>query len=49
MNLEIKNLFDLSRTVARDLFEGKRYPWEVLPEIREAILKDVYKRQVHAG
>ena len=39
MNLEIKNLFDLSRTVARDLFEGKRYPWEVLPEIREAILK----------
>lgn len=39
MNIEIKDLFDLTKTIAADLFEGKRYPWEVLPEIKSYILK----------
>ena len=28
----IANLLDLNETIAKDLFEGKTYPWEVLPE-----------------
>ncbi|MDO4615913.1 MAG: UDP-N-acetylglucosamine pyrophosphorylase [Lachnospiraceae bacterium] len=35
----IAELYDLSQTMAAELFEGKTYPWEVLPEIREFILK----------
>lgn len=37
--IEIVNLFDLSHTIAAELFEGKQYPWQVLKEIREFILK----------
>lgn len=29
--LEIKELLDLTKTIAAPLFEGKTYPWEVLP------------------
>ena len=29
----IENLYDLSGTIAADLFEGLKYPWEVLPLI----------------
>ena len=36
---EIKELFDLSKTIAAELFEGKTYPWEVLGEIKSFILK----------
>jgi len=36
--VEIKNLYDLSKTIAAPLFEGKTYPWEVLPEIKDFIL-----------
>lgn len=36
---EIKELFDLSKTIAKDLFSDKVYPWEVLPEIKEFILR----------
>lgn len=36
---EIKELFDLSKTIAAELFEGKTYPWEVLDEIKPFILK----------
>ena len=25
----IANLLDLNETIAKDLFEGKNYPWEV--------------------
>ena len=32
-------LLDLSKTIAADLFEGREYPWEVLPDISEFILK----------
>ena len=35
----IANLLDLNETIAKDLFEGKNYPWEVLPEIGDFILK----------
>lgn len=31
--IEIQNLFDMTKTIAAGLFEGKTYPFEVLPEI----------------
>ena len=34
-----KDLFDLSKTIAAPLFDGKDYPWEVLGDIKEFILK----------
>lgn len=37
--IEIKDLLDLSKTIAAELFEGKTYPWEVLDEIKPFILK----------
>lgn len=36
---KIKNLFRLEETIAADLFEGAEYPWEVLPKIKEFIIK----------
>lgn len=39
MMVEINELFDLEKTIAAELFAGKTYPWEVLPEIKEFILK----------
>ena len=38
MNCEISSLYDLTKTIAAPLFEGKRYPWELLPEISDFIL-----------
>ncbi len=38
-NVEIKDLFNLDETIARDLFDGVTYPWEVLPKIGEFIVK----------
>ena len=38
-DLMIRNLYHLEETIAADLFEGKDYPWEVLPEIGSFILK----------
>ena len=35
--LEIKDLYDLNETIAKELFDGKKYPWEVLPEIGDFI------------
>ena len=35
----ISNLLDLNETIAGELFEGKTYPWEVLPEIGDFIIK----------
>lgn len=37
--IENKELFDLSKTIAAPLFEGKKYPWEVLSDIKDFILK----------
>ena len=36
---EIKDLLDLTKTIAAGLFEGKTYPWEVLDEIKSYILR----------
>lgn len=36
---KIKSMYNLSETIAADLFEGKDYPWEVLPEISDFIKK----------
>ena len=33
-NIEIQHLFDLDRTIAAKLFEDRRYPWEVLGDIK---------------
>lgn len=37
--LEIGNLIDVKRTIAAELFEGKKYPFEVLPQISDFIKK----------
>lgn len=36
---KIKNLYNLDETIAKDLFEGAEYPWEVLPKIGDFIKK----------
>lgn len=36
---KIANLYNLEETIARDLFEGAVYPWEVLPKISSFILQ----------
>lgn len=35
---EIKNLYNLNETIAKDIFEGCLYPWEVLPKIKDFII-----------
>lgn len=37
IRLETGNLLDTQHTIASDIFEGKRYAFEVLPEIKEFI------------
>ena len=37
--LTVKNLYDLKETIAKDIFEGVTYPWEVLPKISDFILE----------
>lgn len=48
----IKAMYTLEETIARDLFEGKEYPWQVLPEIGDFIKKlgptldkDIYEQR----
>ena len=36
---KIKNLYNLEETIAKDLLEQYEYPWEVLPNIKEYIIK----------
>lgn len=36
---KICELFDLDKTIAKELFDGKTYPWEVLDDIKPFILK----------
>ena len=36
---KITNLYDLNNTIAKDLFDGCEYPWEVLPKIKVFIIK----------
>ena len=37
--LTVKELYTLEETIAREIFEGVTYPWEVLPKISEFIVK----------
>lgn len=39
MTLSVCELFDLQHTIAADLFSGVEYPWQVLPNISEFIVK----------
>lgn len=34
----IENLYNLNQTIAKDIFEGCEYPWEVLPKIKDFII-----------
>lgn len=50
--LTIEELYTLDETIARDIFEGVTYPWEVLPKIGSFILElgaklseDEYEKQ----
>ena len=33
----VKELYTLEQTIAKDIFEGVTYPWEVLPKISSFI------------
>ncbi|MBR1654621.1 MAG: UDP-N-acetylglucosamine pyrophosphorylase [Clostridia bacterium] len=35
---EIANLYNLDETIAKDIFAGCTYPWEVLPKIKDFII-----------
>lgn len=37
--LTVKELYTLEETIAKDIFDGVTYPWEVLPKISEFIVK----------
>lgn len=37
--LTVKEMYTLDETIAKDIFEGVTYPWEVLPKISEFIVK----------
>ena len=37
--LTVSELYTLEETIAKDLFEGVTYPWEVLPKISAFILQ----------
>ena len=37
--LTVKELYNLEETIAKDIFEGVTYPWEVLPRIGEFIVE----------
>ncbi|MCR5146892.1 MAG: UDP-N-acetylglucosamine pyrophosphorylase [Clostridia bacterium] len=36
---KISNLYDLNNTIAKKIFNGCTYPWEVLPKIKEFIIE----------
>ena len=36
---KIRNLYELKETIATEVFEGVEYPWEILPKIKEFIVK----------
>lgn len=36
---EISNLYNLDETIAKNIFAGCTYPWEVLPKIKEYIIE----------
>lgn len=38
-SIKIENMLTLEETIAKDLFEGATYPWEVLPKIGDFIVE----------
>ncbi len=36
---KISNMYDLTKTIASELFDGLTYPWEALPKISDFIMK----------
>ena len=46
---KIAMLYDLDKTIAKELFEESLYPWEVLPAIKEFIASIVTKNTLVAG
>lgn len=38
-NVKIQELYDTNKTIAKDIFEGLEFPWEVLPKINEYIIE----------
>lgn len=38
-HVTIQELYTMEETIAKDIFEGKTYPWEVLPEIKAFIVR----------
>ena len=37
--IKIEKLYNLEETIAKDLFKGCEFPWEVLPKIKEYIIE----------
>ena len=37
--ITVKEMYTLEETIAKDIFDGVTYPWEVIPKISEFILK----------
>ena len=53
--MTVQELYTLDETIARPLFDGVMYPWEVLPKISAFILElgaalseDDYEKRDHA-
>ena len=42
-SLKVQNLFDLKNTIAKDFLLDFEYPWEVLPSIKNFVLKIIEK------
>ena len=40
-NIKIRDMYSLEETIAKDLLEKFEYPWEVLPHIKEYMIKKV--------
>lgn len=38
-DITVENMYDLTETIAADIFQGVEYPWEVLPKIKEFIVR----------
>ena len=39
INCKVNDLLDLEKTIAGGIFEGIEFPWEVLPKIKEFVIK----------
>ena len=39
MNLSVESLFDLNECFEKSIFDGVKYPWEVLPKIKTFLIE----------